>query len=382
MQYDFDAITRSIELKKLESRSNLLMKRWCEFLPIENPALIEKVTLGEHETPLLKSEKLGSELGLRNLYIKNDTYFPTASLKDRSMPLIVLKALEFGYDTVAIVSSGNAAASLAAYAAKAGLRAVTFVSGNPPIEQLAKIKAYGPTIVWIKGPYDVVENLFTKAREKFGWFDCDGLVNPFRLEGKKIYAHEITLQLGWKVPDVFMMVVGFGNGIVAAWKGFKELYEMGIVKSLPRMIAVQPENCAPIAKAFAGGKEEVEPVKCGETVAQNIALGNPSIGGKRTLKAVRESNGLVLTVSDKEIIDAARELAQKEGLFVEPAGVLGVAALKQLVKDGKVEKDETIVPVITGHGMNNSRFAVANYRIPEAIEPSLEEVEKAVTRNR
>jgi threonine synthase len=292
------------------------------------------------------------------------------------MPLVVLKAIEFNYDTVTIVSSGNAAASLAAYAAKAGLQAVVFVSGNPPMGQLAKISAYGPKMVWVKGPYDEVEKLFIKTREEFRWFDCNGLINPFRLEGKKTYAHEISSQLQWQAPDVFTMVVGFGNGIVATWKGFKELYKLGFINKLPRLIGVQPVACAPIAKAFAEGKEDVTPMVCKETVAENIALGNPSFGGKRVLEAVRESKGAVISVSDEAIINACKTLGRDAGLFVEPAGALGIAGIRRLLDEGLVDRNEVVVPVITGHGVNNQRFAIKTYKVSEKIEPKIGEINR------
>lgn len=382
VKYDYEALANALNLEELERRSHLILKKWLEFLPIEQPALIDRVTLGEYETPLLKYDKISDKLGLSNIYIKNDTYFPTCSLKDRSMPLMVLKALEFGFDTVSIVSSGNAASSLSAYAAKAGLKAVVFVSGNPSVEQLAKIAAYGPRLIWVNGSYNEVERLFIEAREEFKWFDCNGLVNPYRVDGKKTYAHEIASQLGWKAPDVFVITVAFGNGIVATWKGFKELHQLGLIKSLPRLIAVQPEACEPIAKAFREGKADVKPVTCAKTVAANIAIGNPDFGGKRVLEAVRESRGTVVSVSENAIIDACKTLGRDAGLFVEPAGALSIAGLMKLVQTKKIDREEVVIPVVTGHGANNPRFAVNTYKIPKAIEPKLGEIRKSVCQSR
>lgn len=379
VHYNYDAIVDAVDLEKLEKRSPFILRKWLEFLPIEKPSLIDRVTLGESETPLLKCDRLGKKFGLKNLYVKNDTNFPTCSLKDRSMPLVVLKAIEFGYDTVAIVSSGNAAASLSAYAAKSGLKAVVFVGGKPSMGKIAKIAIYGPTLIWVKGSYDEAENLFMSAREKFGWFDCNGLINPFRCEGKKTYAHEIASQLGWKVPDMVIMPVAFGNGMVATWKGFKELHQMGFVDSLPRLIGVQPEACAPIAKAFSEGEEHVKPVVPKGTVAEAIAVGNPSFGGKRTLEAARESGGAVIAVSEEAIISAMKLLAQNAGFFAEPAGAISIAGIEKILEEGKIAEDEEVVSIITGHGLNSPGAAVDICKQPVAIQPKLKEVERILS---
>jgi threonine synthase len=376
VQYDYDAIAEAVDTEKLRYRSPLILKRWLEFLPIEKPSLIDTVSLGESETPLIRCDSLGEKLGLQNLFVKNDTNFPTCSLKDRSMPLVILKAIEFGYKTVTIASSGNAAASLAAYAAKAGLKAVVFVEDKAPAAKIAKIAIYEPTLVRVKGTYEDVERLLTEAVERFGWFDCDGLVNPFRCEAKKTYAYEIASQLDWREPDVVVMPVSFGNGIVAAWKGFRELKQMGFIDSLPCLVGVQPEACAPIAKAFREGQQEVRPVVPEKTVADALALGNPKFGGVRTLKAARESEGAVVAVSEDAIIGAMRLLAQKAGFFAEPAGAISIAGVEKLMEEGLIEKDEKVVSVITGHGLNSPDVALKICRPPMAIKPTLKEVER------
>lgn len=351
VEFDTAAIRESLKRSDIDARPLGVMQRWHEFLPIERPDLVERVSIGESVTPLIKAGRLARHLGMERLYLKNESAFPTGSLKDRSMPLVVLKALEFGFDTVSIVSSGNAAASLSAYAARAGLRAVVFVAGGRTA-RLAKCRAYGSTLVHVEAPYSQVEDLFMQARQAFGWYDCNGLINPFRLEGKKTLSHEVCHQLGWTVPDAVIMPTAFGNGLVSAWKGFLELEDVGFTSGRPAMWAVQPENCGPIARAFAKGASTVEPVQGEPTVASSIAVGNPEIGGKRVLRVGRESGGGAVAVSEGLLLEAQALLAQMEGLFVEPSGASGVAGLMRLLGEGRLSKDQTVVISITGEGLN------------------------------
>jgi threonine synthase len=375
VEFDTSAIRANVRREDIDSRPLGVMQRWREFLPIEKTELIDRVTIGESVTPLVKSVRVAKRLGMKNLFFKNESAFPTGSLKDRSMPLVVLKALEFGFDTVSIVSSGNAAASLSAYAARAGLRAVVFVAGGRTA-RLAKCRSYGSTLVHVEAPYSQVEDLFMQARQAFGWYDCNGLVNPFRLEGKKTLAHEVCHQLGWTVPDVVILPTAFGNGLVSAWKGFAELEEMGWTKGRPAMWAAQPENCGPIARAYDSGASVVEPVQGKATVASSIAVGNPEIGGKRVLKVARESGGGVSAASEDLILEAQALLAREEGLFVEPSGASSLACLIKLLGEGRIAKDQVVVLSITGEGLNQPDALDAWAPEPFEVLPDLESLKR------
>jgi threonine synthase len=377
--FDTDRIRESLARDDIDSRPPSIMHRWLEFLPIEDPLLIDRVTLGESVTPLVRAGRVARKLGLRNLYFKDESRFPTGSLKDRSMPLVVLKALEFGFGSVSIVSSGNAAASLSAYAARTGLRAVVFVAGGHSA-RLAKIRSYRPTLVQVNAPYSEAESLYLRAREEYGWYDCNGLINPFRLEGKKTLAHEICHALGWTVPDIVILPTAFGNGLVSAWRGFMELETIGWTSGKPAMFAAQPENCAPIARAWERGAANVEPVKALPTVAHSIAVGDPAIGGGRVLKVARESGGGVTALPEEMILEAQALLAGEEGLFVEPAGATGLATVMKMLAESSIERDALIVASITGEGLSDP--GVVDRWAPGAqmIEPDMQSLKRALGR--
>ena len=377
--FDTDEIKRSLSRDDIDSRPPSIMHRWLEFLPVENPQLIDVVSLGESVSPLIRAGRVARKLGLKNLYFKDESRFPTGSLKDRSMPLVVLKALEFGFSSVSIVSSGNAAASLSAYAARAGLQAVVFVAGGHSA-RLAKIRSYRPTLVQVNAPYSETESLYLKAREHYGWYDCNGLINPFRLEGKKTLAHEICHALGWTVPDIVILPTAFGNGLVSAWRGFLELEQIGWTSGRPAMFAAQPENCAPIARAMEKGAETVEPVTPLPTVANSIAVGDPAIGGGRVLKVARESGGGATGVPEELILEAQALLAGEEGLFVEPAGATGLATVMKMLAESRMDHDALIVASITGEGLNDPEIVERWAPGIQTIEPDIGSLRRVLDR--
>jgi threonine synthase len=369
--YDIDRMKKELKREQFDCKSPNVLDRWIEFLPINNPAIISKVSLGEMVTPLLKAERLGKKLGLKNLWIKNESSFPTGSLKDRSMSVVVVKALEYGFDTVSIVSSGNAAASLSAYAARSGLKAVVFVArGNN--SRLAKCRAYGSTIINVDAPYSVTEDLYFEAIDKYGWFDCSGIVNPFRLEGKKTLAYEICQALDWTSPDAVFVPTAFGSGCVSAWKGFNELKELGWISDTPRMYAVQPEECSPIVQAYERGSNDVNAVIPRPTVAASIAVGNPSIGGRKVIGTARESNGAVVGVEERLIIEAQQLLASYEGIFVEPSSATSVAAVMKELQKGNLSENDIIVASVTGIGLNDIDVVDKWAKNANNIEPTME----------
>jgi threonine synthase len=292
--------------------------------------------------------------------------------------LMVLKALELKRELVGIVSSGNASASLAAYAAAAGLKAIIFLGANVPASKLYKTMIYHPIGIQVRGDYSSAEKYFIQAREEFEFYDCNGLVNPYRIEGKKTFSYEIARDLGWKAPDVVIMPTAYGNGIVATYKGFKELKDFGFINHIPAIIAVQPANCAPIARAFELGLDEVEAVEGKDTIAEAVAISDPAIGGKRVLETVRATQGRVMAVEEGEIERAIRVLAEREGLAVEGAAALGHAAYRKLVDEKNPFTRGTCVISVTGIGLNDVESGIKLVDMPEQVAGGFDSVRDAL----
>ncbi len=328
----------------------------------------KRVSLNEGGTPLYRLKNLEKSLGVE-LYAKNEGANPTGSFKDRGMTVGVSKALELGMDKVICASTGNTSASLAAYAAKAGISAYVLVpSGKIALGKLAQAIIYGAKVVPVRGNFDDALRVVVEASRELGVYMLNS-INPFRLEGQKTIALEIYDQLGF-VPDNIVLPVGNAGNISAIWKGFKELYASGITDKLPRMIGIQAEGAAPLAKAWKSGKP-FEPVEKPETVATAIRIGNPA-NWPKAWRAVEESGGLFESVSDDEILRAQELLASGEGLFVEPASATPLAGLMKLLENGELDRDESYVLITTGHGLKDPNVVVSRFTLPEPIEPTLE----------
>jgi threonine synthase len=364
------------KLKREEWKQRpLSVWKYKEFLPISDETKI--VTLQEGGTPLYKCERLAEKLGIKSLYVKNEGANPTGSFKDRGMTVGVSKALELNVKAVVCASTGNTSASLAAYAAKANLNCIVLIpAGKIALGKLAQSMMYGAKVIAVKDNFDAALEMVVEASETFGLYLLNS-INPFRIEGQKTAAFEICDQLGWQAPDKLVIPVGNAGNITAYWKGFTELYSLGIVDSLPKMVGIQASEASPIAKAFATKKEIVEPVKNPETIATAIRIGNP-VNWKRALKAMRESEGTAQTVTDEEIIYAQKLLARTEGIFVEPASAASIAGLKKLIENGEIDKDETIVCVATGHGLKDPEITIKACEKMVEIEPSLEALKKTL----
>ena len=374
VRVDEKALKEKIETGEWRLRPISVWK-YKEFLPVFDETKI--VTLREGGTPLYRCERLGKELGVENLYVKNEGANPTGSFKDRGMTVGVSKALELGVKAVVCASTGNTSASLAAYAAKAGLPCIVLIpAGKVALGKLAQAMMYGAIVVGVRGNFDVALQMAVSASKQVGLYLLNS-INPFRIEGQKTAAFEICDQLEWQVPDRVVLPVGNAGNITAYWKGFRELKALGLVEKLPKMVGVQAAGASPIAKAFATNRATIEPVKDPETVATAIRIGNP-VNWKRALNALRGSNGTALTVTDDEIIKAQKLLARKEGIFIEPASAASIAGLKKLVENGEVDVDETIVCVATGHGLKDPEAAVRACEEIIEIEPSLEALEKVL----
>jgi threonine synthase len=318
----------------------------------------------------MRAPRLGEVVDLPNLYLKNDTLLPTGSLKDRSNSVGISVAKELDFDTATVMSTGNAAASVAAYAAAAGMKSVVMIPAGTAPSKIIQARACGARVIVVRGSFDVeVARLYRAAVQEFGWYDCLSS-NPYRV-GKKSYAYELADQLDGSCPDWVIHPSAGGAGIPCIWEGFKELAGLGWIGQLPKLAAAQSVMAASIVAAFQMGVDEVEPVIARETVAESIQVGNPAAQGRRTLAAIRESKGSAVALSDEEILEAQSLTARLSGVFAEPAGAISVAAAKKLRDAGVIERDELVVCNLTGHGLKQPEAIVAPEETFSAIAPTL-----------
>ena len=352
--------------------------RWFDFFPIEDRSCI--VSLGEGCTPLIHARRLGDSIGIANLYLKNDTVLPTGSLKDRSNSVGLSKAKELGFTTATVMSTGNAAASVAAYSAAAGLKSIVMVPAGTAPSKIIQARAYGASVVVIDGSFDnEVAQLYKAAVKEFGWYDCLSS-NPYRDEGKKSYAYELVDQLDEQAPGWLIHPTAGGTGIYAAWKGFKELLSLGWIDRAPKLVASQSAAAAPIVAAFERGLADIVPVTARETVAESIQVGNPVSLGWRALAALRESQGSAVAVSDEEILEAQFSIGSQAGIFAEPAAATSVAAAKKLRDAGVIGRDEVVVCNLTGHGLKQPEAIRVDERELRPIPPTLQALREHVKR--
>ncbi|MEM1545153.1 MAG: threonine synthase [Candidatus Methanomethylicia archaeon] len=330
--------------------------RYFELLPINSIANI--VSLGEGGTILYRCGKIREYFGLRELYVKNEGGNPTGSFKDRGMTVGISKAIEHGAFAVICASTGNTSASLAAYAARAGLKCfVILPHGKVALGKLSQAIIYGANIISVNGSFDEALSIVRKVAEKHRLYILNS-INPFRLEGQKTIAYEIYDQLG-SVPDVVVVPVGNAGNISAIFKGFVELKQYKLTESIPRMIGVQAEGASPIVNAFRDGLKHLEPIENPETIATAIRIGNP-VNWKKALNAIYSSKGYAISVSDTEILEAQKLLARLEGIFVEPASAASIAGLRKLLEEKIIDRNDLTVCIATGHGLKDPNV-VAKY---------------------
>jgi threonine synthase len=325
------------------------MWRYREVLPVTDDRNI--VTLGEGWTPLLPAERLGATLGLSNLFIKDESLNPTQSFKARGMSAAVSMAKELGVTSVAAPSAGNAGGALAAYAARAGMKAHIFVPRDTPRANIVECERVGASVTLVDGLITDCGVEVARRKDAEGWFDVSTLKEPYRVEGKKTLGYELAEQMEWTLPDVILYPTGGGTGLVGMWKAFAEMEELGwIGAARPRMVTVQSEGCAPIVRAFDEGKRHAEMFDNAETVASGLRVPK-AIGDFLILDAIRESGGIALAVSDDELIAAVDEVGASEGLFVAPEGAACLPALRILRHRQLVDDDERVVLFNTGAGI-------------------------------
>ena len=374
--YDYDYIKTVLTKEKLAARDDRSMWRYRELLPIEETTCNTPLRVGW--SPLYEADRLAKELGIGKLWVKDDGQNPTASLKDRASAMAVAKAQEAGAKVIACSSTGNAASSLAGNAAAAGLKTYIFVPSRAPKGKVAQLMTFGATVVSVQGSYEDTFNLSKAAIDKWGWYNRNAAINPYLSEGKKTVALEIMEQLGWEVPDFIAISVGDGCTIAGLWKGLKDLYAIGFIDKLPRLISAQAEGCCPLNRAIANN-EEWYPME-ENTLADSIAVGVPR-NATKALNAIKESNGIVVNVSDAEIMAAQKLLGRTCGVFGEPAGVTGTAGIKKLCEEGKLPKDAKIVSVVTGNGLKDVANAIAACGEPISIPSDMELLLKAFAEN-
>jgi len=350
------------------------MWKYKEFMPVDESKI---VSLQEGGTPFCKCQKLGDKLGV-DLYVKVEGSNPTGSFKDRGMSIGITKATELGVNTVGCASTGNTSASLAAYAARAGMRCIVLLpSGKVALGKLAQAMFHGAKVISIKGNFDEALEAVTDLALQ-GKLYLLNSINPFRLEGQKSIGFEIVDDLGWKSPDRIILPVGNAGNISAIWKGVKEFHEAGFIKELPRMTGIQAEGAAPIAHAVRDNKKEIVPVENPETIATAIRIGAP-VSATKALRAIYESDGLAETVTDDEILSAQKLLARTEGIGIEPASAASIAGLKKLVENGSIDKGEQVVCVVTGHLLKDPNTAINACEKPVEVEADINVLSRIIS---
>ncbi len=371
VSYDYKVMAKVLSREKL-AREPLGMWHYKDLLPVDG----DVVDIGTGFTPLVKADRLGAELGLDELYIKNDCLNPTYSFKDRPVSVAITKAREFGFSTVACASTGNLAASVAAHAAKANMKAYVFVPADVEPGKLIGTAIYNPVLVTVKGNYDDVNRLCARLVERYDWGFINVNLRPYYAEGSKTLGYEVVEQLGWRAPDCVVYPAASGLSFTRIWKGLQELAILGLIEAVnTHMYLAQAAGSSPIVNAFQSGSLHVHPVKP-DTIARSLAIGNPT-DGDYALMVVRQSGGGACAVSDEEILVGVKLLAQTEGIFAEPAGGVVIAVLKKLAAAGLIKRGELTVAFITGAGPRTQDI-VADIVQPFTVEPNLESFEEVV----
>ncbi|MEG6584270.1 threonine synthase [Dendrosporobacter sp. 1207_IL3150] len=376
--YDYDEVLKVLNPLKLKDNKDNSMWRYLPMLPIEKPELIPQLKVGW--TPLYQAPRLSAELGIDKCWIKDEGRNPTASFKDRASAVGVVKALEKNAARITCASTGNAASSLAGFSAAVGMPATIFVPERAPEAKVAQLLVYGAQVFSVKGTYDEAWELCMQASAEFGWYNRNCAINPYLIEGKKTVSLEIVEQfmdIG-TLPDWVVVSVGDGCTIGGVWKGLWEMHRLGFIDRLPKILGVQAEGCKPFWQAW---QNDGKLAACeANTIADSIAVGHPRNFSKG-YRSVTESGGAFITVTDQEILNSINQLARKAGVFGEPAGVAGVAGVKQAVKQGIIHPSESVAIIITGNGLKDIKSAIQAAGKPISISPDVEEVRKALENN-
>ena len=347
-RYDLAAVAKALRRENLAGRPPT-MWRYAEVLPVEDAQF--QVSLGEGFTPLLQAASLGRKIGVPNLYIKDEGLNPTGSFKARGMSAAISRAAELGAKAIAIPSAGNAGGATAAYAARAGLPAHIFMPKDVPRANYVECKVLGAQVELVDGLISDCGKIVGSRKEAEGWFDISTLKEPYRVEGKKTMGYELAEQFDWELPEVVIYPTGGGTGLIGMWKAFDEMEQLGwIGAERPRMISVQAAGCAPIVRAYQSGAAQAEPWRDAETVAAGLRV-PAAVGDFLMLKAIRESGGCALSVTDEELMTATSQMAAAVGSFPAPEGAATLAALEKLIARNLVAEHERVVLFNTGTGL-------------------------------
>lgn len=346
--YDLERASTTLTRESLAGRVASLW-RYREVLPVDDPQNI--LTLGEGMTPLLEAKRLGAELGMSNLFIKDESLNPTASFKARGMAVAISMAKELGVKKLAVPSAGNAAGALAAYAAKAGIPAFIFMPNDTPTANIVECRQMGAHVELIDGLITDCGKIVAERKQAEGWFDVSTLKEPYRVEGKKTMGYEVAEQMNWELPDVILYPTGGGTGLIGMWKAFDEMERMGWIGSRrPRMVTVQAEGCAPIVQAFAAGANAGADIPNAHTIAAGLRVPK-AVGDFIMLDVLRKSGGTAVSVTDDELLAAVKVIGSAEGIFAAPEGAACLPALKQLLAAGDVDRTDRVVLFNTGSGL-------------------------------
>jgi len=370
--YDYDVVRTLISRESIAAGPRTLW-RYRALLPIEGDWVVDTHT---GFTPLVRADNLGRALGLRNLWIKNDTVNPTFSFKDRPVSIASTRAVELGFSVIACASTGNLAGSVAAHAAKAGLRACIFIPADLEPAKIVGAAVYEPTVIMVEGNYDDVNRLSSEIGDLYGWAFVNINLRPYYSEGSKTLAFEVAEQLGWRMPDCVVVPIASASMFTKIHKGFAELQTVGLVEpGTVRMIGAQAEGCSPVVQAAREHSFDIRPVRP-NTIAKSLAIGNPA-DGYYALKIAEQTRGALEAVSDAEIVDGIRLLARTEGIFAETAGGVTIGVLKKLAALGKIDPDEVVVAYITGNGFKTVDAVAGHTTPPLRIAPTLASFEAA-----
>jgi len=372
VHYDFPSLTKDTFANREQT-----YWRYFELLPITDKSNIVSISAGM--TPLVKAEKLGKEIGLNNLYIKNDSVNPTFSFKDRPAGVAVSKAKEFGLGSVGCASTGNLASATAAHAAKAGFPCYIFAPSDVEHAKITQALSYGSHYIAVDGTYDDANRIAAQVGDSKGVGIVNINMRSYYVEGSKTLAYEVAEQLNWQVPDQLIVPTGSGAMLNAICKGFEELETVSLVNQVSQMHmnCAQANGCAPIVTAFKKNSTDVVPVESPDTVAKSLAIGDPG-DGRYVLKRLKQFNGIAEESNNKEILDAILLLAKTEGIFTEPAGGVSIAVLKKMVEQGKIDKNEITVCYVTGNGLKATESLMEVLPKPEVMQPDVAKISAVV----
>jgi threonine synthase len=373
--YDVDAQRRAVSRDRLERDPDPTMWRYRPLLPLADGADVPPLAVGG--TPLYAAPRLADNLGLAQVWIKDDGRNPTGSLKDRASALVTARAMAAGIEVITTASTGNAAAALAGITASVGMPAAIFVPASAPEAKIAQLLTYGAKVLLVQGNYDMAFDLAVQASERYGWYNRNTGMNPYTLEGKKTVAFEIAEQLGWQVPDVVVVSVGDGNIISGVHKGFRDLLNLGWIDRIPRIIGVQASGSAACYQVWKDGGDPatMKPIHS-QTVADSIAADLPRDRVK-AVRAVRETDGAFVVVSDQAILLGIPMLARLSGVFAEPAAAAVYAGVRVAKEEGHVHPDDRVVLIVTGNGLKDIKSAMRVAGAGYPVAPDMNDVEKA-----